>query len=110
MIKPKKIRSLKTFRPTIFSKGYYGSFARVRGPYKDERNPSPYAPFIPGMQIQDSTELNISNQIKESAIETIRKKARHEVNKYMKTPDGVELKSSVRDLIRNKISDRKKKI
>jgi cytochrome c556 len=101
-IKPRKIRSRNKFRSSLF--GYYrdkfGSLGRI------DKEEKPFDPlnYTPGMHaLPDSVQHDISNLIKESMSEKIRKHASREVSKYMKTPDGATLKNKVRELVKGRM-------
>ena len=100
-IKPKRIRSKNSFRATINPHGYYKRFINVQGPYKRVTAGS----ITCNTAITDSTETSVSNLIKESILKKI---ANKHVNRYMKTPDGKELKAAVSELIQKKKNERPK--
>jgi hypothetical protein len=106
-IKPRKIRSRNKFRTSLL--GYYrnklGGLGRV---FKEER---PFDPLetVPGLHsLPDSVQHDVSNLIKESIGEKLKKHASREVSKYMKTPEGFSLKTKVSEIIKGKMRGPKK--
>lgn len=107
-IEPRQFRSITSFRPSINPYGYWKRWLQLQGPYKRPHPRNPMNPGMPGISTMENT--SVENLIKESISEQLRKHATRHVNKYMKTPDGEKLKSMVSGIIRNKISERQKKV
>lgn len=111
-IKPKREDSISSAIHSILDTSYYKRIGRFIGGQKRKigYNPLGSRPldYKPGYQIVTASyENDLARMVRESIASKLINK---EVNKYINTTDGKQLKSKVSDIIKDKMSERKKKI
>jgi len=111
-ITPKRMDSISNAISSILDASYYKRIGRFIGGTKRKIGYSPLAArpldYKPGYQIVTASyENDLSKMIKESIASKLINK---EVNKYINTTDGKQLKATVSDIIKDKLSERKKRI
>jgi hypothetical protein len=106
-ITPQKVGSINNAASAIMDDSYYKKIGRFIGGQKRKTKFNPLH-YKPGYEIVVSSyENDVTKMIKESVVSKLMKK---QINKYMSTPDGRALQTAVNDIIKGKMSDRKKKI
>lgn len=101
------IGSYSRFQPSVSPHGYYKRFLRMGHIFKQRRSRRPGVDYIPGLYAAEST-MKPQDFIKESITKSLQRKAVRHVNEYLRSPEGDKLKSKVNDIIKGKISEKKK--
>ena len=104
---PKLIGSYSRFQPSVSPYGYYKRFLRMGHIFKQRRPRKPGVDYIPGLYATESM-MKPQDFIKESITKSLQRKAVRHVNEYLRSPEGDKLKSKVNDIIKGKISEKKK--
>jgi len=99
-------QSVSKFLPSVFPYGYYKKFLRIGHIFKQKRPRGRGVEYVPGLYSE--AKMNPKETIKESIGTFLKRKAIRHVNEYMRSSDGVELRTKVNDIIKGKISEKKK--
>lgn len=111
-IVPRRIESLNPSLSVINPSGSYKQYAQIFGARKRKspgRNALSkfYSGYIPGLQRVTEEKEESRMKINESINNLIRNGVSRHVNKYMKSPDGKQLRQEVTQLIRMKLGKKK---